>query len=42
MLTNVLNEENSTAENELGKIKQEFNRICSNEACQKIYETLKF
>ena len=29
-------------ENELSKIKQKLNRICSNEACQKIYETLKF
>ena len=41
MLTNVLNEENDV-ENELSKINQIFNRICSNEACQKIYETLKF
>ena len=41
MLTNVLNEENDV-ENELSKIKQKFNRICSNEACQKNYETLKF
>ena len=41
MLTNVLNEGNDV-ENELSKIKQKFNRISSNEACQKIYETLKF
>ena len=33
MLTNVLNEENDV-ENELSKINQIFNRICSNEACQ--------
>ena len=41
MLTDVLNEENDV-ENELSKIHQIFNRICSNETCQKIYETLKF
>ena len=37
----MLNEGNDV-ENELSKINQKFNRICSNEACQKIYETLKF
>ena len=41
MLTNVLNEENDV-ENELSKIKQNFNRIYSNEACQKFCEILKF
>ena len=33
MLTNILNEGNDI-ENELSRIKQKFNRICSNEACQ--------
>ena len=41
MLTNILNEGNDI-ENELSRIKQKFNRICSNEACQKLYETVKF
>ena len=41
MLTNMLNEGNGI-ENELSRIKQKFNRICSNEASQKIYETIKF
>ena len=41
MLTNILNEGNDI-ENELSRIKQKFNRICPNEACQKLYETVKF
>ena len=40
ILSNVLNEGN--VESEPSKIKRKLNRICSNEACQKIYETLKF
>ena len=35
ILSNMLNEGN-VIENEFSKIKRKFNRICSNEACQKI------
>ena len=41
ILSTVLNEGN-VVDKELSKIKRKFNRICSNEACQKMYETLKF